>query len=415
MRTQRLGCLTFSGLLAALFTCLVLAVLLVLQGGDMFSPGALNAQTGETRGGATSHAQAACRDCHSAPWEADRMADRCAACHTEIGAQMMEVASLHGAITHRNPGVSCGHCHPDHRGAQAALTVAALADFPHEELGFSLNGHPLRVTREPFECRDCHVVEISSFDQAVCVECHRPTNEAFMAGHVSNWGENCLACHDGIDSFGDDFDHNRFSFPLQGKHAQTSCYTCHAKARTLLELRNLPQTCAACHLEDDAHAGAYGAECGACHSSEGWKPAAFDHNLSAFKLEGEHAQVACEDCHLNGVYKGTPADCYSCHAQNDAHDGRFGMDCASCHSTSAWSPAQYNRPHAFPLDHGEGRAASCATCHPTSFTTYTCYGCHEHNESNIRAEHLEEGVSNFENCVECHPNGREHEGGGGDE
>ena len=31
-----------------------------------------------------------------------------------------------------------------------------------------------------------------------------------------------------------------------------------------------------------------------------------------------------------------------------------------------------------------------------------CYGCHEHTPANIRAEHEEEGIRDFENCVECH-------------
>jgi hypothetical protein len=87
------------------------------------------------------------------------------------------------------------------------------------------------------------------------------------------------------------------------------------------------------------------------------------------------------------------------------------MDCASCHSTQAWRPAQYNQAHTFPLNHGENGVSSCVTCHPSAFTAYTCYGCHEHNEANVRSKHLEEGIPNFQNCMECHPTGSEHEGG----
>jgi hypothetical protein len=47
--------------------------------------------------------------------------------------------------------------------------------------------------------------------------------------------------------------------------------------------------------------------------------------------------------------------------------------------------------------------------------TYTCYGCHEHNPSEIEQEHREEGISDFQNCVACHPTGREKEGSGGDD
>jgi hypothetical protein len=26
----------------------------------------------------------------------------------------------------------------------------------------------------------------------------------------------------------------------------------------------------------------------------------------------------------------------------------------------------------------------------------------------VRSEHVEEGITNFQNCMECHPNGEEH-------
>jgi hypothetical protein len=50
------------------------------------------------------------------------------------------------------------------------------------------------------------------------------------------------------------------------------------------------------------------------------------------------------------------------------------------------------------------------------YTRYTCYGCHEHSRSKIREEHLEEGIYQYENCVECHRSGDAEEGareGGG--
>lgn len=46
---------------------------------------------------------------------------------------------------------------------------------------------------------------------------------------------------------------------------------------------------------------------------------------------------------------------------------------------------------------------TCETCHKNNdYSLYTCYGCHEHSQAKIRAEHVEEGIQNFENCVECH-------------
>jgi hypothetical protein len=41
--------------------------------------------------------------------------------------------------------------------------------------------------------------------------------------------------------------------------------------------------------------------------------------------------------------------------------------------------------------------------------TYGCYGCHEHEPAEIEHKHLEEGIADFGNCVNCHPTGREDE------
>jgi len=51
----------------------------------------------------------------------------------------------------------------------------------------------------------------------------------------------------------------------------------------------------------------------------------------------------------------------------------------------------------------------CGQCHPSEtchknndHRRYTSCGCHEHSQAKARAEHVEEGIQNFENCVECH-------------
>ena len=416
MHNSRLGCLTPTGIIAALLTAFFIAGVVFARGGVLYSPGPLNAQAGEAVGGVTSHAETGgdCKACHVAPWEADTMSDRCTTCHVNVAADMRAAASLHGSINHKNPNLKCGHCHPDHRGPDAPLTDASFADFPHEELGFSLRGHPQRVTGEAFACSDCHTQSISTFDLSDCQTCHQQMDAAFAQAHVINYGADCLACHDGVDRFGKNFVHDVFSFRLDGKHAQVNCVSCHANAHVATDFASAPQDCFSCHRSDDAHAGQFGADCAACHSAEGWTPARFDHNLSAFKLDGAHTNVACADCHRGNVFKGTPSACAGCHADPLFHAGLFGTDCAACHTTTAWSPAAFNGQHTFPLDHGEGGTVSCATCHPSNFTTYACYGCHEHNEFQVRAEHLEEGVQNFEDCMACHPTGQEDEGGGDD-
>ena len=50
------------------------------------------------------------------------------------------------------------------------------------------------------------------------------------------------------------------------------------------------------------------------------------------------------------------------------------------------------------------------TCHvDDNYNQYTCYGCHEHSRSKIREEHVEEGILDYEACVECHRSGDKEE------
>lgn len=407
---NRLGCLTGTGLIAALITVLALAGFTFASGGHMFSSGDLNAQIGETVGGVTSHAQIPeCKACHSAPWERDTMADRCLACHTDIAEQMLNVAQLHGAISQKDPSLACRDCHFEHRGATASLTDMGDNVFPHEELGYSLKGHQLTSKNEAFVCSDCHGEDISAFASDSCQTCHSEIDIAFTQAHLLSFGTECLACHDGVDRYGDDFNHNTFNFQLVGSHTEATCTGCHLDARSIVDLQSAPQDCYSCHFQQDEHQGQFGTQCEACHTPDNWDAVSFDHSLSDFPLTGAHITVNCESCHVNNTFVGTQSACVSCHAEPVEHLGQFGTDCEACHSTTAWTPATFNGDHTFPLNHGEQGQVSCATCHPTNYTTYTCYGCHEHTEANIIGKHREEGISDFQNCVECHADGREHD------
>ncbi len=380
MKNNKLGCFTATGIFAALLTLFAIVGVALASGSQMFSAGDLNAEAGRSYGGVNSHAQIdKCSTCHTAPWEASTMADRCVACHTDIAAQMIDVAKLHGAITNKNSNLACRDCHPEHRGETAALVDMHGGDFPHEALGFSLKGHQFKATREAFTCDDCHQGDVTTFASDSCQNCHRQMDIAFTQAHTLSFGKNCLACHDGVDRYGDDFNHAALKFKLDGKHADVSCSTCHLDARTIADLQSAPQDCASCHLKDDPHEGRFGIDCGACHTPEGWQPAKFDHNLASFKLEGEHSEVACEKCHVNNVYKGTPMDCYSCHSGNDEHNGQFGKDCSACHTPSNWDDVTFDHNKTnFPLS-GQHSQIACQECHKNGQfkgTSASCVSCH---------------------------------------
>ena len=381
MRSNRLGCLTGTGLIAALITALAIAGYAFAAGGLMYNPGPLSARGGEMLGGVTSHAELGgnCDACHTAPWESATMADRCAVCHADIASQMKEVASMHGKMLHDNPSLGCRHCHPEHRGPDANLTELKDAAFPHEAVGFSLKGHQLRAARQPFNCRDCHGENISIFDLNTCESCHRQINAVFMRAHTLSYGTACLGCHDGVDRLGKHFDHSTFAFKLSGKHATLTCDQCHFTARAFGDFQGTLQDCNSCHKKDEPHQGRFGTNCADCHSEEGWTPAKFDHNLASFKLEGEHREVDCESCHINNTFQGTPMDCYSCHQKDDHHNGQFGTDCAACHNPSSWEDTDFDHDRSnFPL-RGAHAGLACERCHTNvqfSGLSTACSTCH---------------------------------------
>ncbi len=172
---------------------------------------------------------------------------------------------------------------------------------------------------------------------------------------------------------------------------------CHIDVRQLADFSSAPQDCYFCHRTDDPHESRFGADCSACHTVAGWTPATFDHNLAAFRLEGKHAGVACEDCHQSGAYRDTPNTCYACHQQDDEHDGQFGIDCAACHTPNDWEEVTFDHNLSrFPLD-GAHINTACESCHTSgqfAGLSTQCVACHADPDFHIGAFNT--------NCAECH-------------
>lgn len=467
MNSNKLGCLSPLAIFTAILTLAIILVWELLSGNLMFTAGALNAQPGQLLGGTTSHYEFGreCEKCHVAPWSDETMADRCVACHIDIQAELQNPGELHGAILAENPSEPCRACHHEHRGQNAALIDVNPALFPHDVLEFSLNAHAETDAGIPFTCNDCHTPDYEAFEVNLCADCHKQRDMVLITSHMLDFGGDCLACHDGKESLGKNFDHNKVQFALTGKHSDVICSKCHLGARKLADLQSAPVICEACHVQDDPHANRFGSVCADCHNTEGWQVdvkfnhnlanfilegehinvtceqchttphqfagtpsdcyscheqddehngdygtdcavchnptdwnnADFDHNLFEFKLEGAHADVKCLDCHVNSVFKDTPGDCYSCHKQDDHHEGRFGESCSLCHSTSQWNPSTFNHNLSkFPLT-GRHTSVSCERCHPAARfqgSPITCIGCH--------GEPAYHAGMFSSNCAQCH-------------
>lgn len=321
---------------AAAVTAVAVLAAWAATGGGMLSPGRLHAgrDGGTPIGGVSSHADLSrqCAMCHAPPLTAERMADRCVACHVEVRAELGDTTKLHGILP---DGERCLQCHVEHRGPTAVLTDFSGEGFAHERLGFSLAAHKERAEGGAFVCSSCHAGETFRFAEATCAQCHGDYQAAFTAAHVADWGRACTACHDGVDRFSA-FDHSRLRFPLTGQHVETRCTGCHVEVRALAAFTNAPETCIGCHRPDDPHRGRYGTDCAACHDTGDWNDAEFDHT---FPLDhGGQGVIECRTCHVQMPSFRT-STCYGCHdaAEMRAEHIDEGIrdigNCVRCHAT----------------------------------------------------------------------------------
>jgi hypothetical protein len=95
----------------------------------------------------------------------------------------------------------------------------------------------------------------------------------------------------------------------------------------------------------------------------------FDHASTGFVLNAQHQNVRCETCHTNGVFKGTPKDCASCHGWNNPraqfsvmpvnHIPTANMSCEMCHQANTAQFIDANRTFSHAMLGGQ----SCLSCH----------------------------------------------------
>ena len=352
---------------------------------------------------------AANRDSNARQWAAIDMrfadSDGCAACHQP------ETTKLHAAP---HQGNGCQSCHGALLGHATAEASAATSTAAVRPLMAAAVAAPTEAT-----CLRCHLetagrpgtlkqIVASQHYTAQCLECHDPhSSVAIQPPVVSHPLANlpaCLTCH-GPDGFktrnlrhpsgaltdaecltcheaGNDtvaFAHK--GFPLTGKHLGAACSACHTDMSSLAAFQATPKDCIACHQKVEPHKGARGTACGDCHNPSSWTDATIDHNVTGFKLVGQHANAACASCHKNGVWAGTPTVCASCHERPVNHETSFGSICSTCHTPKAWQPATFDHNARTPYKlTGVHVGAACVKCHtnPNSHAgaPTVCAGCH---------------------------------------
>ncbi len=352
------------------------------------------------------------------------------------------------ALEGKHAGLECSRCHMAQHVSPAERSAIKVKDLNKTFLGVSpscttchQDKHDGRLGPNCLQCHnynDWKTVNVSEFDhsrtrypltglhvQVACAKCHTPgpDNQPRYAGiafskcsdchsdpHHGSFPQGCRACHNTggwkrvqTGALSANFDHSKTQFPLLGKHAFVECVRCHAGGDFKKPVAF--QKCMDCH-KPDPHQGQFakrteGGECASCHTVDGFKPSKFtvkDHATTAYPLEGKHATVGCDQCHVprgkDTLFKIKFQHCTDCHS--DQHAGQFAVApyfnaCERCHTLDGYRPstftlAEHNKTR-FLLTGGHV-ATSCGDCHkvnadlkPKSTATYrwqrlACTSCH---------------------------------------
>jgi hypothetical protein len=285
----------------------------------------------------------------------------------------------------------CSDCHIDlHSGRFGKCERCHLtqgwkflkSDFDHDRMTkFKLKGK-----HSTLNCSKCHnrvkfVRTILDYNlnykikHSLCLDCHEDHHGGVFSSKQGN--KDCSSCHSEDGFIPVMFTVQRHNvetkFILEGAHLAIPCRGCHLTAQG--EIFSWDKVlCQTCHK--DRHAGQFADDsgttrCETCHRETFWKDLAFDHSAVRFKLEGKHAEIKCERCHVDEIsdgvkfvrYRGTSGDCVSCH--KDIHFGQFSSDsCGRCHVPLGWRELifEHNRDSRFKLD-GAHLKVNCYECH----------------------------------------------------
>jgi hypothetical protein len=375
---------------------------------------------------------AGCQSCHSqktfddlqlTAFDHDRARFALRGKHQQVACQ-----KCHGEPAKYRPltFAACGDCHQDpHRGKLGAACESCHGESSWKAVQMQRAAHPglsLEAGHARVACKTCHDRGnlLAPSRGSRCVSCH-------AAIHTAPFGDDCAQCHAQIRWFGlpealARRAHARTRYPLEGKHEDATCASCHSPKRPLAKrYRGLHfGRCLDCHR--DAHRAEFAArdagECSACHTTAGFATTSFgveQHGSTHFALTGGHEATPCGTCHTQKRprldWHVSKQACADCHA--NPHGSQFEQQmsaggCAACHSTSAWDVP--NIAHeSWPLTGAHARVR-CDGCHSATeadrragngvsykAAPRDCEGCHE--DAHLGQFRLSEPAKA---CADCH-------------
>jgi len=261
-----------------------------------------------------------CNECHADPHGGEfaglPYTNKCDLCHTQTSFQPSTYSSVRHAqtkfsLTGAHAAVVCGDCH------KPLVSVAAPAAVPVVASVAYLPANAASAARQ------------YHFDRQGCVGCHSDPHRTDVT---------CETCHTERQwKELRPFDHASTKFLLEGAHETVLCAGCHKPvdlhpaqsgriaAKGAPDFSKTPRQCSECH--EDVHGGQFmksdrEEDCTSCHSVTKWSSGAFNHDATAFPLDGSHIRVRCVQCHnqekeTDGktirIYRGTPTECTKCH------------------------------------------------------------------------------------------------------
>jgi Zn finger protein HypA/HybF involved in hydrogenase expression len=118
------------------------------------------------------------------------------------------------------------------------------------------------------ECKKCHLAPTFKDAKSDCWSCHEKQDQGI---HKRRLGVKCETCHNTRDWKVWDFDHDKATFKLEGKHKDINCHDCHKNPVEKDKKVALSESCYSCHAKNDEHNDNYGHVCERCHVASSWK------------------------------------------------------------------------------------------------------------------------------------------------
>jgi hypothetical protein len=311
---------------------------------------------------------------------------------------------------------ACVPCHEDYHKGRLGPNCLQCHNYedwkvftiPGGKFDHSKTRYPLTGLHAKVACEKCHTPGANGKPRYVgipfekCDDCHEDP-------HKGSFTQTCQSCHNtngwkkvSTPALNENFDHSKTKYPLLGKHATVECIACHANAD--FKKHVVFAKCMDCH-QPDPHGGQFvkraAGECAPCHTVDGFKPSTFgvkEHATSAYPLEGGHAKVECDQCHIpkgkDTQYKIKFKLCTDCH--KDEHGGQFALApylnaCEKCHDLEGYRPSTFtiarHKNTRFILTGGH-IAVPCGDCHKESeqfkpktelyhWQDLACTSCHQ--------------------------------------